>query len=232
MKTLQELYTADEFAKLVPEIDEATAANLYSYFGDRIPVTGFPHYVHMKMLLYADQYIRMQRDESVKYDAMVTDYLEAKYTDKTDKSGKTTTTTSGSDTNDSKTETDTNGSSQTDAQHVDKTNPMQVVYNNVEAGQFPPLKWDTADTQTEDKTENTTTGKETAATTGSASHNSTVTGDNSGSDKTVHTERRTGRSGRNPAELLEASLHYIVITKSFGWLVDRLNNCFIWSIDL
>lgn len=299
MSTLENTYTAAEFTAMVPEIDEATAAGLYSYFSDRYPVDGFSHFMHQKMLLYSDQYIRMQRDESVKYDAMVTDYLEARYsdhnttegtgTDKAESSGTTgrtaTVEASGTTGNTSKVEasgttgntdtvkettsgtqtTDDTATSETDNKELVKSNPMQETFTDG-VGAFPSLTWNTSDTQTEHVENGTTTDKNTVTTSGETnrtdtsegthSDNSTTTDSGSSSNKStttesgttggtntversntqtvdnVHTERRTGRTGRNPAELLETSLHYITRTKSFAWLCDRLNPCFIWTVDL
>lgn len=92
-------YTEDQFIALIPSVDEATARNLYSYFKCRDPIDNFEHYLNQTALTYNDQYVRMLRDESVEYDAMVTDYIERLTKGKTTATStkKTTGTSNGSD---------------------------------------------------------------------------------------------------------------------------------------
>lgn len=94
MTALINSYTKQEFTSLIPEIDEATAGDLYDFFQYRDTKENFAHFLHQTALLYSLQYSRLLRDESVQYDAMVTDYIERLTTRKTDTTGTTAATTS------------------------------------------------------------------------------------------------------------------------------------------
>lgn len=335
-------YTKEEFEALIPEIDTATADNLYSYFSLRTPVDNFAAYAHQTALTYADQYARLLRDESVEYDAMVTDYIERLTKGKTTEDLSKTTTGSGSKTDttttknggDDVTVTDTTGntvetpetvitedsSSSTNgsrkntgtqdtsgtgsenttgkSQNGDvgllKTNPMQITYSVFRVssdgsaatqtshaiGMPDKLDWSSADSQqqtfhsdesdgtksttdsqtrTDNLTETTsdsgtgkvtttnsgknttdTTGKQTVTrtlgatvdttTTGSDNSNQVENGSNTSTSRT--TDRYTGRHGYSPAELLQKSRDYILLMKSFRWLCEKFNHCFVWTVEL
>lgn len=112
MTSVLDTYTKDEFVKLFSLIDEATAANLYDYFKYRDVKPNLPHFLHQKELLYAEQYKKLLRDESVTYDAMVTDYIERLTTRKED------TSQTSSQTTDEKTTGKTNSTITTDDSHT------------------------------------------------------------------------------------------------------------------
>lgn len=90
-------YTKEQFESFIPEIDTATADDLYEYFSYREPIANFQHFLKQTSRTYGDQYVRMLRDESVQYDAMVNEYIErltkGKTTDTTETKGTTNETT-------------------------------------------------------------------------------------------------------------------------------------------
>lgn len=323
---LMDTYTKEAFEKLIPEVDTATADNLYDYFADRTPIDNFERYIHITTLEYIQQYNMMLRDESVSYDAMVTDYIERLTKSKTNgqetahgetKDGKKTNTTltgtgedktvvdstgnttetpnttvtenTNSDTNGSRKNTGTQETNGTDggtttadgvgnSMGMGKTNPNQVAYS-ASAGVLPALNWASADSQQQSKTDEnrsetrsnhndstrtdnlteTTTdhgeGKTTTSTTGTnktdttgkqtttytrgagnkteGTEDSTGTSDsqNSSNSESRTTDRYAGRHGYSPAELLEKSRNYILLMKSFKWLCDKYNHCFLWEVE-
>lgn len=325
--TLMDVYTKDEFEKLIPEVDKATADNLYDYFADRTPIDNFARYMHITTVEYIDQYNMMLRDESVTYDAMVTDYIERLTKNKTsgkdtsheettggktthntltgtgedktvvDSTGNTTETPNTKVVEDTTSSTDgsrkntgtqeTNGTdggtttgtnSETNAQ-MTKTNPMAVSYSTYTPGKLPALNWYSADAQGQTerngnssesrsnhndstRTDNLTetnhdegTGKTTTATTGTnktdttgkqtttytrgagntseggESSNGTSDNENTSNSESRTTDRYAGRHGFSPAELLEKSRNYILLMKSFRWLCEKYNHCFLWEVE-
>lgn len=255
MSTLQETYTAEQFAAITDRLDDNTLADLYSYFGQREPVPNFTYHLQRQAILYGGQYAKMLRDESVEYDAMVTDYLEAQHkeeikqnnsgTEETTTTGTESGTTGGTDntTNTEKTTTTANGTSNTNSRSLDKSDPMQNTYSDA-AGTMPALLWDTADTQSQTIQDGTTTddgtsdtsGTTTRTTSGTSNHTTqgTTTKTDSGEITTTHnyTDRHTGRSGKSPAELLKMSREYLQGTAAFNWLTDKMEKCFIWSVEI
>lgn len=79
-------YTAEQFAALFVNTDEATVSNLYEFYKYRTPCDNFPHFIRQTEILFASQYKKLLRDESVTYDAMVSEYMERLVVD--DRSGK------------------------------------------------------------------------------------------------------------------------------------------------
>lgn len=184
MATLGKTYTLEDFAKLFTLTDEATISSLYTEFLDRDPKdNNFALYIKQTEQKYYPQYNKLVRDESVQYDAMVTDYMErqikhnmtASKSAKGSNSGSGTITAEtseqgengntrtlntensveGSGTNDN-TETRNLQTSQ-ETQGINKTNPMQMKYST-SSGIMPELDWDTADGQSQEKINGTDTG--------------------------------------------------------------------------
>lgn len=112
MSTLKEDYTLEQFKDLFSQTDEATIEDLYSFYGYRTPISDpipFSLAITQTELIYTSRYKKLLRDESVTYDAMVTDYMERLVTDeRTGKSAKTGTGGVTEETTTGSTETGTN----------------------------------------------------------------------------------------------------------------------------
>lgn len=87
MSILSEAYTLEQFKALFSILDDATVENLYNVFIDREPISGFSNSIKRTEILYSRQYNDLIRDESVQYDAMVTDYIEGLTNSKLQKGG-------------------------------------------------------------------------------------------------------------------------------------------------
>lgn len=220
---LKDTYTLDEFKKLFSIADEATIEDLYLIFGNRDPIEDFPHYISKTERLYNRQYVKLLRDESVEYDAMVTDYMERLTTGTTsgttsdtetgtsemkrDGSDSTTLThnttnthtgeNSGTTTATGKTTTDEHGTDDTDTtrdtQGLSKSNPFSNTYNS-QTGSFPSLNWDASDTQNE--TKETGSSNETTANNSETDTSSSTndSGTESSTDKQTGTDSTSGTS--------------------------------------
>lgn len=111
MSILSELYTEEQFKTLCSGLDDATTADLYSYFKTRTPIDEFEQAINQTVLRYGRRYTLLLRDESVKYDAMITDYIERL----TQKAAQTNTTEDGTTaTNSTSEKTHKNDNSRTD----------------------------------------------------------------------------------------------------------------------
>lgn len=206
MSTLAEKYTAEQFRELLPDMDEATNRDLYTFFQYRELKDNSQFFFWQVWRIYGEQYNRQLRDESVNYDAMVTEYLERETRGKTDgtetgnNSGTVSKTgenneTHGRDTNSTRntardinttetTEGNSTDSGQndghttetTEGKEISKTNPMAVSYGTTTPGTIPALDWASADGQRQTLTDTTGTTSDTTSNTHKEDENTTNKG--------------------------------------------------------
>lgn len=151
-------YTKTEFEKLFSMLDTATVDDLWHVFAKRIPIDDFEYYITRTEILYQRQYKALLRDESVEYDAMVTDYIE--HIDHNENT--TTAKDSGTDSKKSEYNT-TNKTAYDTTQATEKSGKEYMHYGKV-------------DTTTQTGSESTTrTGSETLEKAGTETHSQSLT---------------------------------------------------------
>lgn len=161
---LMDDYTEQQFQALFSLTDEATAADLYSFFKYRTPLDNFSHFITQTELLFWNQYSRLLRDERVQYDAMVTDYLERLLT--SNGSGSTTT---------ARTETKTESATHNSNRYVTKSTTRTDDLTETSTGE-------SGDTRTDNLTTETT---------GTSGETSSGSSSDTGTEKTRGVERTT-----------------------------------------